>query len=73
MPEIDPMSKAAECERAMGLASEPFRRTLLENLRALWIELADLRPLLPEGDFAEQFENLSKIHALVLGPASPVH
>ena len=59
MSEIDPMNKAAECERATAVVSDPLSVNLVgKNLRDLWIELADARPLLSEADFTSAPETL---------------
>jgi hypothetical protein len=74
MSDIDPVEKAAECERALAIVSDAPRRALLENLQALWIELLHVRAFLSESDFAQQLEAVGKIHARLLGSdATTVH
>jgi hypothetical protein len=74
MSDIDPMEKAAECERALATVSDPPRRALLENLQALWIELFHVKAFLSESDFVQQLEAAGKLHARLLGSdATTVH
>src|SRR4051812_33800470 len=41
MSRIDPWEKAADCERAIQAAADPQQKTILKNLRYLWIALAN--------------------------------
>ena len=67
MSDIDPVEKAAECERALTTVTDAPRRALLENLQALWIELFHVKTFLSESDFAQQLEAVGNLHARLLG------
>ena len=41
MLRVDPWEKAADCERAIQAAADPQQKTILKNLRYLWIALAN--------------------------------
>jgi hypothetical protein len=62
MLQVDPWSKAAECDRAIELVADPERRIVLESLRSLWIALSHERSLLEEPDRAGQLSTIAQIH-----------
>jgi hypothetical protein len=62
MLQVDPSSKAAECDRAIELVADPERRIVLESLRSLWIALSNERSLLDEPDRAGQLSTIAQIH-----------
>jgi hypothetical protein len=41
MFQIDPWTKAAECERAIRLVADPERRSVLISLQSLWIAMGN--------------------------------
>jgi hypothetical protein len=41
MLQIDPWTKAAECERAIRLVADPERRSVLISLQSLWIAMGN--------------------------------
>jgi len=62
MLQLDPWSKAAECDRAIQLVADPERRVVLESLRSLWIALSNERSLLEEFDRAHQLSTITQIY-----------
>jgi len=63
MSNIDPWEKAAECERARKSATDPERRTLLANLRDLWIALGSHCELMSSDEMAQEAEAIGRLHA----------
>ena len=41
MLQVDPWSKAAECEHAIEIVADPERRVVLNSLRSVWIALGN--------------------------------
>jgi hypothetical protein len=62
MLQVDPRSKAAECDRAIELVADPERRIVLSSLRSLWIALCDEQSFLDEADLAGQLTTITQIH-----------
>ena len=62
MLQIDPWSKAAECDRAIELIADPERRVVLESLRSLWIALCNERSLLDQSDRLRPLSKIAQIH-----------
>jgi hypothetical protein len=60
MLQIDPLVKAAECERVMRVLADPDRRSVLLSLRSLWLVENDKsyseRPL-------QEMQKIAQIHA----------
>jgi hypothetical protein len=63
MSNIDPWEKAADCERARKSAADPERRTLLANLRDLWIALGSHCELMSSDEMAQEAEAIGRLHA----------
>ena len=68
---IDPLEKAAECERALRICpNDPDRMTLLRNLRDLWVTLAKAKAGgIP--NWEAQADNADRTHMELLTP--PLH
>jgi len=62
MLQVDPWTKAAECDRAIELVADPERRIVLESLRSLWIALCNELSLLDEPDRATELSTITQIH-----------
>src|SRR5215471_21228732 len=54
MAQLDPLEKAADCERAIRLTFDPVHREMLSNIREFWIALAQGRRYLSEDDLAAE-------------------
>src|SRR5262245_21749037 len=63
MSNIDPWEKAADCDRAIKSAADPVQRTLLANLRDLWIALGSHRELMSSDEMAQEAEAIGRLHA----------
>jgi hypothetical protein len=62
MLQVDPWSKAAECDRAIALVADPERRIVLESLRSLWMALCNELSLFEEPGRANQLSTITQIH-----------
>ena len=62
MSQIDPWSKAAECDRAIALIADPERRIVLESLRSLWIALCNEWSALDNADRVRPLTTIAQIH-----------
>jgi len=63
MAQLDPLEKAADCERAIRLTLDPVRRETLNNIREFWIALAQKGPFLSDDALATQIETIGRLHA----------
>jgi hypothetical protein len=63
MSSIDPWEKAADCERAIKSVADPERRTVLANLRDLWIALGSQCELMSSDEMAQEAEAIGRLHA----------
>ena len=69
MSRIDPWEKAADCERAIQAAADPQQKTILKNLRYLWIALANESECMSADEFAHESETIGRLHiALARSP-----
>ena len=62
MSEIDPLGKAAECERAIEIVADPERRLVLSSLRNLWIALDNAPSSFDRFERAGQLVTIAQIH-----------
>jgi hypothetical protein len=70
MFQLDPWEKAADCERARGLASDSVHRRQLASIRESWISLARKQAFMSEGEFANEAEAIGRLHStLTAAPA----
>jgi len=60
---VDPWRKAAECDRAIALVSDPERRVVLESLRSLWMAMCDPRSAAQAPGRAQQISTIAQIHS----------
>ena len=63
MLRVDPLGKAAECERAIEIVAHPERRVVLSSLRSVWIVLANRERFLRSSDIAGEISTIAQIHA----------
>jgi hypothetical protein len=74
MSRIDPWEKAADCERAIQAAADPQQKTILKNLRYLWIALANESECMSAVEFAHESETIGRLHiALARARAPSLH
>ena len=72
MFQVDPLEKAADCERALRIVIDPVHRENLTYIREFWISLANERRFLTEHEFAKQAEAIGRLHANLSAPP-PIH
>jgi hypothetical protein len=60
---VDPLGKAAECERAIEIVADPERRVVLSSLRSVWIALANKERFLRSSGTAGEVSTIAQIHA----------
>jgi hypothetical protein len=65
---VDPLEKAADCERAIRLTFDPVQREMLSNIREFWTALAQESPFLSEGVLAAEIETISRLQDSLTGP-----
>ncbi len=63
MAELDPRSKAAECDRAIEVVADPERRLVFQRLRSVWIALGNPLSFLDAPLRPEQLSIIAQIHA----------
>jgi hypothetical protein len=63
MAQMDPWEKVAECEEALKQATDPRSRTVLTELRDLWITLANESQLLGSAQFQAEVEALGRMYS----------
>src|SRR5947199_242164 len=57
---VDPLDKAADCERAIRLTFDPLQREMLNNIREFWIALAQESRFLSEDALAGEIETIEE-------------
>ena len=62
MLQVDPWSKAAECDRAIEFIADPERRIVLESLRSFWVALCNELSLLDQADRVGPLSTINQIH-----------
>ena len=71
MSQIDPWEKAADCERAIQAAADPQQKTILKNLRYLWIALANESECMSPDEFAHESETIGRLHVALARSRAP--
>ena len=71
MSRIDPWEKAADCERAIQAAADPQQKTILKNLRYLWIALANESECMSADEFAHESETIGRLHVALARARAP--
>jgi hypothetical protein len=71
MSQIDPWEKAADCERAIQAAADPQQKTILKNLRYLWIALANESECMSADEFAHESETIGRLHVALARARAP--
>jgi hypothetical protein len=73
MSQIDPWEKAADCNRAIQISTDPMCKDVLRNLREMWITLANKRFLLTDEERAREAEKIGRLQAIFGGAGGRVH
>jgi hypothetical protein len=63
---IDPLAKAAECENAIKVCTDPDNVPVLTNLRELWLAIASHRAA-GLVDWEAHAAHLDKLHVDIVG------
>ena len=58
---VDPWSKAVECERAIERMADPERRTVVESLRSFWVAIGDVLLRVRERDESDHVSLMSRM------------
>jgi hypothetical protein len=61
MSQIDPLVKAAECERVIRVLADPDRRSVLLSLRSLWLSLENDKSHSERS--LQEMQKIAQIHA----------
>ncbi len=74
MLQVDAWSKAAECERAIGIVADPERRVVLSSLRDVWIRIGNKQSVLRAPNKLSQISTIAQIHTeLMSGCKDAMH
>jgi hypothetical protein len=66
MEKPDLLAHAAECERALHVATDAERRGVLQRLRALWLGLACEPSMARDPDMQESIAALRRLHEITV-------
>jgi hypothetical protein len=65
--QADLFERAAKCELASRAVADRTRRAIMQQLRDLWMNLANQSPFMSEIQVREEMAALENIHAAVFG------
>ena len=71
MFQVDPLKKAAECERAIQGAMDPQHRAVLAHLRNLWIALGNEREFMSVDELANEAAAIDRLHSELVRSKQP--
>jgi hypothetical protein len=71
MNKPDLLAHAAECDRALHLATEPARRHMLERLRSVWLGLAHEQSLARDPEMQESIAALKRLQLEIIAVRRP--
>jgi hypothetical protein len=73
MEKSDLFARAAECERALHVATDADRRSGLERLRKAWLTLAHDQQLAKDPEMQEAITALRHLHAEIAAVRATLH
>ena len=73
MSQVDPWEKAAECARAIQISDDPHRKAVLNNIRQMWMALANERSFLSPEHLAREVETIRRLHVTLTGMGGFTH
>ncbi|HEY8440215.1 MAG TPA: hypothetical protein VIK79_02070 [Xanthobacteraceae bacterium] len=73
MEKSDLFARAAECERALHVATDADRRSGLERLRKAWLTLAHDQQLAGDPEMQEAITALRRLHAEIAAVRATLH
>jgi hypothetical protein len=60
---INPLDKAADCERSLRTVQDLGRRLVLSKLRDLWTAIGNEGSLMTDDDLANEIERLDRVQS----------
>jgi hypothetical protein len=73
MDKSDLFARAAECDRALHMATDADRRSGLERLRKAWLTLAYDQQLARDPEMQEAIAALRRLHAEIAAVRATLH
>jgi len=74
MARIDPLQRAAECERLMQVVAEAsVHKDALARLRCRWISLGADRPMITRAEFEQKLDEMGEVHDIMLAEIGRLH
>jgi hypothetical protein len=73
MGRSDLFAHAAQCERALHIATDADQRTALKQLRSLWLELATQQMDEDDPETQEAISALKRLHSEIAVPQPTLH
>ena len=73
MEKLDFLAHAAECERALHVATAADQREVLQRLRTLWLGLAHEQSMAGHPDMQESIAALQSLHAEITVARATLH
>jgi len=65
---VDPLEKAADCERAIRLTFDPVHREMLNTIREFWIALAQESKFLSKDVLAAEIKTIDRLQESLTSP-----
>jgi hypothetical protein len=69
----DLLAHAAECERALQVATETEHRDMRRQLRKAWLDLADEQSIARAPDWQEELAALRRLHTNLTAVQATLH
>jgi hypothetical protein len=73
MGKSDLLAHAAECERALQVATEPEQRDLLQQVREVWLGLAREQRMARDPEMEKAIADLKQLHAEITPVGPTLH
>ena len=73
MGKSDLLARAAECERALQVATEPEQRDLLQQVRDVWLGLAREQRMARDPEMQKAIADLKRLHAEITAAKPTLH
>ena len=73
MGKCDLLARAAECERALQVATEPEQRDLLQQVRDVWLGLAREQRMARDPKMQKAIADLKRLHAEITAAGPTLH
>ena len=73
MGKCDLLARAAECERALQVVTEPEQRDLLQQVRDVWLGLAREQRMARDPEMQKAIADLKRLHAEITAAGPTLH